>query len=143
DGSYTINVSPGTTLVFSFIGFKTEEKTITTAGVYNIVLKEVDNSLEEVVVVGYGVKKKKDLTGSIVSVSSEVINSRPVQNAVQAMQGKAAGVDISSNERPGTVGKVTIRGARSISASNSPLYVVDGVPINNSKPLAGALGKSV
>ncbi|MFB9109670.1 SusC/RagA family TonB-linked outer membrane protein [Flavobacterium gyeonganense] len=143
DGSYTINVSSGTTLVFSFIGFKTEEKVITQAGVYNIEMKELDNSLEEVVVVGYGVKKKKDLTGSIVSVSSEVINSRPVQNAVQAMQGKAAGVDITSNERPGTVGKVTIRGARSISASNSPLYVVDGVPINNSKPLAGALGKSV
>ncbi|HEX8015332.1 MAG TPA: SusC/RagA family TonB-linked outer membrane protein, partial [Flavobacterium sp.] len=113
------------------------------ANVYDVLLKEEDNSLEEVVVVGYGVKKKKDLTGSIVSVSSEVINSRPVQNAVQAMQGKAAGVDISSNERPGTVGKVTIRGARSISASNSPLYVVDGVPINNAKPLAGTLGKSV
>ncbi|MGO4770568.1 SusC/RagA family TonB-linked outer membrane protein [Flavobacterium sp. W22_SRS_FK3] len=143
DGSYTINVSSGAVLVYSFIGFKTEEKTVNETGVYNIIMKEVDNSLEEVVVVGYGVRKKKDLTGSIVSVSSEQISSRPVQNAVQAMQGKAAGVDISSNERPGTVGKVTIRGARSISASNSPLYVVDGVPINNSKPLAGALGKSV
>lgn len=61
DGSYTINVSSGTTLVFSFIGYKTEEKTVNETGVYNIVLKEVDNSLEEVVVVGYGVKKKKTL----------------------------------------------------------------------------------
>ncbi|CAD0009349.1 SusC/RagA family TonB-linked outer membrane protein [Flavobacterium chungangense] len=130
DGSYTINVSSGTTLVFSFIGFKTEEKIITQTGVYNIVLKELDNSLEEVVVVGYGVKKKKDLTGSIVSVGAEEIASRPVVNAVQAMQGKAAGVDVASNERPGTVGAITIRGARSISASNAPLYVVDGIPLN-------------
>ena len=143
DGSYTISVSSGSVLIYSFLGFKNEEITVRESAVYNVVLKEDNNSLEEVVVVGYGVRKKKDLTGSIVSVSSEVIDSRPVQNAVQAMQGKAAGVDISSNERPGTVGKVTIRGSRSISASNSPLYVVDGVPINNSKPLAGALGKSV
>ncbi|WP_348799810.1 SusC/RagA family TonB-linked outer membrane protein [Flavobacterium adhaerens] len=143
DGSYTIEVSKGSVLVFSFIGFKSEERTVGDANNYDVALKEMDNSLNEVVVVGYGVKKKKDLTGSIVSVNSEVIASRPVQNAVDAMQGKAAGVDITSNERPGTVGKVTIRGARSISASNSPLYVVDGVPINNSKPLAGSLGKSV
>nr|WP_315153126.1 TonB-dependent receptor [uncultured Flavobacterium sp.] len=143
DGSYSIDAPNGSILVFSFIGFKTEERTVGDAATYDVSLKEVDNTLNEVVVVGYGVRKKKDLTGSIVSVNSEVINSRPVQNAVQAMQGKAAGVDISSNERPGSVGKVTIRGARSISASNSPLYVVDGVPINNSAPLAGSLGKSV
>ena len=143
DGSYSISAAPGNVLVYSFIGFKKQEITVGNANVYDVVLREEDNSLEEVVVVGYGVKKKKDLTGSIVSVGAEEIASRPVQNAVQAMQGKAAGVDITSNERPGTVGKVTIRGARSISASNSPLYVVDGVPINNSKPLAGALGKSI
>ena len=143
DGSYSINAAPGNVLVYSFIGFKKQEITVGNANVYDVLLKEEDNSLEEVVVVGYGVKKKKDLTGSIVSVSSEVINSRPVQNAVQAMQGKAAGVDISSNERPGTVGKVTIRAPRSISASNSPLYVVDGIPINNAKPLAGALGTTI
>ncbi|PXY46605.1 SusC/RagA family TonB-linked outer membrane protein [Flavobacterium hydrophilum] len=142
DGSYSINAASGNVLVYSFIGFKKQEITVGNANVYDVVLKEEDNSLEEVVVVGYGVKKKKDLTGSIVSVSSEVINSRPVQNAVQAMQGKAAGVDISSNERPGTVGKVTIRAPRSISASNAPLYVVDGVPING-KPLSGALGQSI
>lgn len=143
DGSYSIDAAKGTVLVYSFIGFQSVERTVGDANSYNILLQEVDNTLNEVVVVGYGVRKKKDLTGSIVSVNSEVISSRPVTNAVQAMQGKAAGVDISSNERPGTVGKVTIRGARSISASNSPLYVVDGVPINNSKPLAGSLGKSV
>lgn len=131
DGSYSISAANGNTLVFTFIGFKKQEVTVSNATVYNIVLQEEDNSLDEVVVVGYGVKKKKDLTGSIVSVNAEEIASRPVVNAVQAMQGKAAGVDISSTERPGTVGSITIRGARSISASNAPLYVVDGIPLNS------------
>lgn len=131
DGNYTISVNAGQTLVFSFTGSKNEEKTVGQAAVYNVKLTDNSSALEEVVVVGYGVKKKKDLTGSVVSVNAEQIASRPVQNAVQAMQGKAAGVDISSNERPGTVGTIRIRGSRSISASNSPLYVVDGIPLNS------------
>jgi len=130
DGSYSIDAPQGAILVYTFIGFKSEERTVGAANTYDVSLKEVDNSLNEVVVVGYGTKKKKDLTGSIVSVNAEEIASRPVVNAVQAMQGKAAGVDIGSNERPGQVGSVTIRGARSISASNAPLYVVDGIPMN-------------
>ncbi|PJJ10659.1 TonB-linked SusC/RagA family outer membrane protein [Flavobacterium sp. 1] len=131
DGSYSIDAPKGSILVFSFIGFKAEERTVGDAATYDVSLKEVDNTLNEVVVVGYGVRKKKDLTGSIVSVNAEEIASRPVVNAVQAMQGKAAGVDISSNERPGQVGSMTIRGARSISASNAPLYVVDGIPLSS------------
>ncbi|TDO71012.1 TonB-linked SusC/RagA family outer membrane protein [Flavobacterium chryseum] len=141
DGSYSISVSSGTVLVYSFIGFKSQEITIGNSNEYNVVLKEDDNSLEEVVVVGYGVKKKKDLTGSIVSVGAEEIASRPVVNAVQAMQGKAAGVDVSSNERPGTVGTITIRGSRSISASNAPLYVVDGIPLNSRLVTDASTGK--
>ena len=131
DGNYTINAASGQTLVFSFTGSKTEEKTVGQSIVYNVKLTDNSSALEEVVVVGYGVKKKKDLTGSVVSVGADQIASRPVQNAVQAMQGKAAGVDISSNERPGTVGSIRIRGNRSISASNSPLYVVDGIPLTS------------
>jgi TonB-linked SusC/RagA family outer membrane protein len=131
DGSYSIDAPKGSILVFSFIGFKAEEKTVGDAATYDVSLNEVDNTLNEVVVVGYGVRKKKDLTGSIVSVNAEEIASRPVANAVEAMQGKAAGVDISSNERPGQVGNITIRGVRSISATNSPLYVVDGIPLNS------------
>ncbi|WP_426484760.1 SusC/RagA family TonB-linked outer membrane protein [Flavobacterium sp. 2] len=141
DGSYSINAASGNILVYSFIGFKKQEITVGAATVYNVVLKEEDNSLEEVVVVGYGTKKKKDLTGSIVSVNAEEIASRPVVNAVQAMQGKAAGVDVSSNERPGTVGNITIRGARSISASNAPLYVVDGIPLNSRLVTDASTGK--
>ncbi|TDW44652.1 TonB-linked SusC/RagA family outer membrane protein [Flavobacterium sp. 270] len=141
DGTYSISASPGSILVYTFIGFKKQEVTIGSGTVYNIVLKEDDNSLEEVVVVGYGVKKKKDLTGSIVSVGADEIASRPVVNAVQAMQGKAAGVDVSTNERPGTVGSITIRGARSISASNAPLYVVDGIPLNSRLVTDASTGK--
>lgn len=131
DGKYGISAAPGETLVFSYLGFKTKEIKVGSANSYNVALESENATLEEVVVVGYGTKKKKDLTGSIVSVGAEEIASRPVQNAVQAMQGKAAGVDIGSNERPGTVGSINIRGSRSITASNSPLYVVDGIPLNS------------
>jgi TonB-linked SusC/RagA family outer membrane protein len=131
DGKFAIKAKPGDILVASFIGMQTMELKIGTQTNINFKLEEEGAKLEEVVVVGYGTRKKKDLTGSIVSVGAEEIASRPVQNAVQAMQGKAAGVDISSNERPGTVGSINIRGSRSLTASNSPLYVVDGIPLNS------------
>lgn len=130
DGKFAIKAKPEDILVVSFIGMKTTEVKVGNQTSINIKLEEEGNKLEEVVVVGYGTKKKSDLTGSIVSVGAKEIASRPVQNAVQAMQGKAAGVDIGSNERPGTVANINIRGVRSISASNTPLYVVDGIPIN-------------
>lgn len=100
-----------------------------------VALQEIENSLDQVVVVGYGTKKRGDVTSSIVSINSADIRSRPVQNAMQALQGKAAGVDITSNERPGELGKVRIRGVRSLSENlnsniNEPLYVVDGIPLN-------------
>jgi len=131
DGKFAIKANPEDILVVSFIGMKTKEAKVGAQKSINFNLEEEGNSLEEVVVVGYGTRKKKDLTGSIVSVGAEEIASRPVQNAVQAMQGKAAGVDIGSNERPGTVGNINIRGSRSLTASNSPLYVVDGIPLNS------------
>jgi TonB-linked SusC/RagA family outer membrane protein len=141
DGKYSVSASSGETLMFTYIGFKTKEIKIGNANSYNVALESENATLDEVVVVGYGTKKKKDLTGSIVSVGAEEIASRPVVNAVQAIQGKAAGVDVSSNERPGTVGSITIRGARSISASNSPLYVVDGIPLNSRLVTDSSTGK--
>jgi TonB-linked SusC/RagA family outer membrane protein len=141
DGKYSVSASSGETLMFTYIGFKTKEIKIGNTNSYNVALESENATLDEVVVVGYGTKKKKDLTGSIVSVGAEEIASRPVVNAVQAMQGKAAGVDVSSNERPGTVGSITIRGARSISASNSPLYVVDGIPLNSRLVTDSSTGK--
>jgi TonB-dependent starch-binding outer membrane protein SusC len=129
DGKYAISVSPGQVLVFSSTGSKTVEKTVGQSGVENVVLLDDVSQLNEVVVVGYGTVKKSDVTGAIVSVSAEKLTSRPVTNALEGLQGKAAGVDIKSSERPGTIGTVRIRGNRSLTADNAPLYVVDGVPL--------------
>jgi TonB-linked SusC/RagA family outer membrane protein len=95
-----------------------------------VTMKSLESTLDQVVVVGYGTRKKSEVTSAIVSINSQDIKERPVQNALQALQGKAAGIDITSNERPGEVGKVLIRGVRSLTASSDPLYVVDGVPLN-------------
>lgn len=97
--------------------------------VFKITLQEDTETLDEVVVVGYGVQKKSDVTGAMASVGTEQLTARPVNNAFEALQGKAAGVDITTNERPGSVGEIRIRGNRSLTASNDPLYVVDGVPL--------------
>lgn len=131
DGKFSLNV-PGTksTLVFSFIGYSTVEKVVGQQRQINVTLSDDATALDEIVVVGYGTAKKSDLTGALTSISEKQIKERPVQNAVQALQGKAAGVDITSNNRPGEVGIVRVRGNRSINASNDPLYVVDGIPLS-------------
>jgi len=130
DGKFTLsNIPENGTLQFSFVGMKTQEVAVEGKATFNVVMEDETIGIEEVVAVGYGVQKKSDVTGSLVRVGAEEIKSRPVTNAVQAMQGRAAGVDITSNERPGTVGDITIRGVRSLTASNSPLYVVDGIPL--------------
>ena len=130
DGNYSlIDVPADATLQFSFVGMKSQEIVVGSQTTINVTMAAEAFGIEEIVAVGYGVRKKSDVTGALVSVSSEEIASRPVNNAIEAMQGKAAGVDITSNERPGTVGSITIRGVRSLTASNSPLYVVDGIPL--------------
>ncbi|MDR0757732.1 MAG: TonB-dependent receptor [Tannerella sp.] len=128
-GKFNLDVSPGATLVVSYIGYVTQEIAVGNRTELRITLQEDLQALEEVVVVGYGVQKKSDVTGAVLRVSEETLQSRPVNNVLQGMQGKVAGVDITSNERPGTVGAVYIRGVRSLTASNSPLYVVDGIPL--------------
>ncbi len=130
DGAFTIDVPDvNAVLVISFTGFVTQEVAVNARSVINVSLAADSKALEELVVVGYGERRKSDVTGSIVSISSADITQRPVSNALQGMQGKAAGVDISSTDRPGSVGSITIRGVRSLTASNSPLYVVDGIPL--------------
>ncbi len=129
-GNYSLsNIPENATLQFSFVGMKMQEVSVSGKTTISITLEEDAIGIEEVVAIGYGVQKKSDVTGALTSVSSEQINARPVKNAIEAMQGRAAGVDITSNERPGTVGSITIRGVRSLTASNSPLYVVDGIPL--------------
>lgn len=132
DGNYSLkNVPNDATLVFSYIGCLTEEVKVNGRTTINVVLKENASVLEDLVVVGYGTQKKSDVTGALSHVDSKELQSRPVSNALEALQGKAAGVDITTNERPGTVGSIRIRGERSLKSSsmNEPLYVVDGVPL--------------
>lgn len=135
DGNYSISAKPGDVIVFSYLGYKTVEETVTEANNYNISLVPTQSQLEEVVVIGYGTQKKSDVTGSITRVSAEELNNRPVSNALEALQGKAAGVDITTNERPGQLGTIRIRGQRSLTASSEPLYVVDGVPLFSSSAI--------
>ncbi|RYE36542.1 MAG: SusC/RagA family TonB-linked outer membrane protein [Sphingobacteriaceae bacterium] len=133
NGNFSITIPASSTnavLVISYLGFVTQEVPVAGRTSMTILLKANIKNLEEVVVVGYNTVKKSDVTGAVVSVTAADIRSRPVSNALEAMQGKAAGVDITSNERPGQIGSVLIRGARSLTAGNSPLYVVDGIPLS-------------
>ena len=131
DGSFAINALSGkSVLVFSSVGFTSQEVPIDNKGQVNLSLSAADNSMDNVVVIGYGTVKRRDVTGAVAGINQKDIRSRPVDNAVQAMQGKIAGVDVSSNERPGTVPNINIRGVRSLTASNSPLFVVDNIPLS-------------
>ncbi|CDD82700.1 tonB-linked outer membrane protein SusC/RagA family [Bacteroides sp. CAG:462] len=132
DGKFMLEVPENATLQISYIGYVGQEVSVKDKISANIVLYEDTRALDEVVVVGYGVQKKSDVTGAMIRVNDEELNSRPVSNAFEAMQGKAAGVDIVSNERPGEIGTINVRGVRSLSASNAPLYVVDGIPLMSS-----------
>ena len=131
DGNFTIpSVPAGASLEISYIGFKSQTIAVDGKSTINVTLQEDNAMLDEVVVVGYGVQRKSDVTGALTRVNEEQLNNRPVSNALEALQGKAAGVDITTSERPGTLGSITIRGSRSITASGSPLYVVDGIPLS-------------
>jgi TonB-linked SusC/RagA family outer membrane protein len=128
NGAYTLSAPADATLTFSFIGFKTIEQAIGGKTSLNVTLSDDNNQLNEVVVVGYGTQTKKDLTTSVVSISAKDLANQPVTNPVQAIQGKAAGVQVNSQSgKPGSGVSITIRGNTSINASNSPLYVIDGV----------------
>lgn len=131
NGTFSISASPSGTLVFSMVGYGMQEQAINQRTSLSVILESESELVEEVVVVGYNVVKKSDLTGSVVSVNSEDITAMPVQNPLQALQGRAAGLDVTSNERPGEIGSIRVRGERSLLASNSPLYVVDGVPLSS------------
>ena len=129
NGKYTLNVSTGQTLVFSYIGFM-EQQVVATKPVINVVLKEDTKTLDEVVVVGYGTMKRSDLTGSVVSVTGDELKKSVVTSLDQALQGRAAGVSVTQNSgAPGGGISVSIRGINSLNG-NEPLYVIDGVAIS-------------
>ena len=127
DGNFELRVAPGTTLEVSCIGYVTKQ--VAAAANMTVTLDDDSLMLEEAVAVGYGTMKKSDVTGAMVSVGKEELTQRPTNNVFEALQGHAAGVDIRTNERPGEVGGIYIRGQRSLTASSTPLYVVDGIPM--------------
>lgn len=116
------------TLKFTFIGFSTKEVTLSKGESHVVVLEPEVSSLEQVVVVGYGQVKKRDLTGAVSSITGDDLNGIPVQRVDQMLQGRAAGVQVTSTTgAPGAGTTIRIRGSRSVSASNEPLYVIDGI----------------
>lgn len=129
DGRFSLSGVPqGSTLEFSYIGY--EKKQQKGAASMNVILKEEDKTLNEVVVIGYGTVRKRDLTGSVASVGKDALVANPVANVAEALQGKLAGVSVSSQDgRPGADVSIRVRGGGSISQSNEPLYIVDGMPI--------------
>ena len=132
NGNFTINNVPKNAKInISYVSFVTQHITFTGQPEMKVVLKEDHLALNEVVVVGYGVQRKSDVTGALAHIDSKQLTEMPVTNAFEGMQGKTAGVDITNSQRPGTVGNINIRGQRSINASSSPLYVVDGMIIQN------------
>ena len=127
DGNFTLNVNPGATIVLSYIGYETQEIKVGNQSNFNITLNEDDAVLEEVVVVGYGVQKKKLVTGATVQVKGEEIAKLNTTSALEAMQSSTPGVQITqSSSQPGKGYKVYIRGIGT-TGDSSPLYVIDGV----------------
>jgi TonB-dependent starch-binding outer membrane protein SusC len=129
NGNYLLsNIPENATIQFSFVGMKTQEVAVGTRTTLDAVLTEEMLGLDEVVVIGYGTQRKVDLSGSVTVVSSKNIEKEPVADVLQALQGKAAGVEIISNSgQPGETSSIRIRGTQSWSASTSPIYVIDGV----------------
>ncbi|MET0300488.1 MAG: TonB-dependent receptor [Flavitalea sp.] len=137
-GEYTITVEgSNSVLVFTAVGFQKQESRVGNRNAINITLSGDSQSLEDIVVVGYGTRKKSDLTGSVVSLRSDDFNKGGANNSVaQLIQGRAAGVQVTqSSAAPGGGVSIRIRGSSSINAGNEPLYVVDGFPINNAAPI--------
>ena len=130
DGKFSLNVSAeDAVLQISYTGYQTLEIAVENQTMFEIVLQEDAATLDEVVVVGYGIQKKRDVTASISSLDAEEITEIATSSSVNAMQGQVAGVDITaSGNRPGDSPNIRIRGRRSLTASNVPLYVIDGIP---------------
>lgn len=131
DGEFSIEAPLDATLVFSYLGYTTAEEKVTTQTL-NVNMYENTTGLDEVVVIGYGTQRKGDITTTVTTVSTKGLDERPIVSAAAAIQGKAAGVEISQpTGQPGEGLRVRIRGNTSINASSSPLYVVDGVPMSD------------
>lgn len=132
DGNFTLTVPSDATLVFSYIGMKTQEVAVKGRTILNITMDDDSQALEEVVVIGYGSVRRKDLTGSVATVDADVLTAVPVASATEALTGKMAGVQITTTEgSPDAEMKIRVRGGGSITGDNSPLFIVDGFPVES------------
>lgn len=139
DGEYSIDVPTDGTLVFSFIGYAKQEVAVKGKKQINITLKEDAQVLDEVVVIGYGTQKKDDINSAVSSIRTKDIENLKQTTVDQMLQGKAAGVSVSNNSgQPGSAASIRVRGTTSISGTNEPLYIIDGVPVSGD-----ATGKSM
>ncbi|MCB2218869.1 MAG: TonB-dependent receptor [Bacteroidetes bacterium] len=132
DGKYTLSVDPNTTLLFSYVGFEPQEIVVQPNTTVNVVLSMSAEFIDEFVVIGYGVQKKDDATGSVIAVDSKEFNRGSITSPTELVSGKIAGVQITSGGgAPGEGATIRIRGGSSLSASNDPLIVIDGVPVDD------------
>lgn len=139
DGNFTLKMTTGKSIVFSYVGMKNKEVKVTGNGPINVVLEDDNTTLNDVVVIGYGTVRKKDLTGSVSQVNSKQIENIPVANVSEALTGKMAGVNITTTEgSPDADVKIRVRGGGSLSQDNSPLYIVDGFPVNSISDISPA-----
>ena len=131
NGNFTLSCSKGATLQFTYMGYKTQEVKVTGATL-SVTMKEDQASLDEVVVVGYGVQKKRDITGSITSVGEKSIEAKQPTDIFQALLGEAAGLQMNNTSgAPGAVGTILIRGASTMGSGVTPLYIVDGMTVED------------
>jgi iron complex outermembrane receptor protein len=133
DGNFQLNVTEGSTLVISFVGFTQQEIDVNSSRFFNVILNEESQKIDEVVVIGYGTVRKTDATGSVTAIKPDELNKGLAVNPQDMLQGKVAGVNITMNDgTPGSGAVIRIRGGSSLNASNDPLIVIDGLPMDNS-----------
>jgi iron complex outermembrane receptor protein len=142
NGNFSINVNPNATLVFSFVGFATQEVPVGSQSTINVTLQSDVTALSEVVVIGYGEVNRRDATGAVTSITSKDFNTGVIASPEQLIQGKTAGVQMTSTTgNPGDAVQLRIRGTNSIRSNNNPLFVVDGVPLaGGTQPASADLG---
>ena len=138
DGEFSLTASQGDVLVFTFMGLETLEVTIGADNSYDVVMQQDDSQLEEVVVVGYGSQKERSITSAVATMDSDAIENRPINRVDQALIGQMSGVRVQQTSGvPGAAFNIQVRGTGSISASDQPLYVVDGFPLDVSSQNSG------
>lgn len=133
NGQYSIeSVTPKDVLSFTYVGYDSQSESVGNRKIINVTMSENNKLLDEVVVVGYGTQKKSDLTGSVVTVKASEMNAIPTTSVAEMLRGQAAGVVVTQNSnRPGGGSDILIRGKKSLTGSNAPLFIVDGVPVTN------------